>query len=100
MDINFNKFEIIKTQVLLEQLTSSPLTHFLFMVYYGWIVEGMFRPSSSFIPAYAICHLFVMYEQHTIQKMQGDHGPKSATILKRTTLQFKLQLGWYAQFII
>lgn len=28
------------SQVLLEQLISSPCTHFLFLVYYGLIVEG------------------------------------------------------------
>ncbi|KMZ61242.1 Peroxisomal membrane 22 kDa (Mpv17/PMP22) family protein [Zostera marina] len=43
MDIIFKGRANNKTvakKVLLEQLTSSPLTHFLFMVYYGWIVEG------------------------------------------------------------
>jgi hypothetical protein len=27
-------------QVLVEQLTVSPLNNILFMIYYGWIVEG------------------------------------------------------------
>ncbi|CAA6666097.1 unnamed protein product [Spirodela intermedia] len=48
MDIIFKGKKDKKTvakKVLLEQLTSSPCTHFLFLVYYGLIIEG--RPWSQ-----------------------------------------------------